>query len=121
MNSLKPAPDRRPSFKACAAAISLVLAISALGRGVTATGNVGAKRRCTLDRVEFTGYGIDAPRAANHSDYAGKNVTGAAVVWLGTMGPKGLDATYQRVLNGRNGYATQQQHAAASIGPENRS
>ena len=42
----------------------------------------------------------------------------AAVVWLGSSGPKGLDqATYRRLLMGRNRYATEQLGAVASIGP----
>ena len=43
---------------------------------------------------------------------------GAAVVWLGTNGPKNIDlALFRRVLSGRNRYATEQLGAAASIGP----
>jgi hypothetical protein len=89
------------------------------GQGVTFARNVGAKRRLTVSRVEFSGYGLDAPRA-NHVDYAGKDVAGAAVVWLGTGGPGDVDAsTYQRLLNGRNQYAVAQLHAAAAIGAPN--
>src|ERR1700674_5893682 len=88
------------------------------GQGVTFARNVGGKRRFTIDRVEFSGYGLDAPRA-NHSDYAGKDVSDAVVVWLGTAGPKDIDvSTYQRLLNGRNRYAISQLRAAASIGPQ---
>jgi hypothetical protein len=89
------------------------------GQGVTFGRNVGTKRRFTIDRVEFSGYGLDAPRAS-HVDYAGRDVAGAAVIWLGAAGPKGIDSpAYQRVLNGRNGYALNQLRAAASIGPQN--
>src|SRR4051812_24536864 len=59
------------------------------GQGVTFPKNVGSKRQLTLGRVEFAGYGLDAPRS-NHSDYDGKDVTGAAVIWLGTAGPDGV-------------------------------
>ena len=52
------------------------------GAGVTFPKNVGGKRRVTIDRVEFAGYGVDAPRA-NHMDFAGKDVKGTAVLWLG--------------------------------------
>ena len=87
------------------------------GDGITLPKNMGGKRRFTVDRVEFAGYGLDAP-GAGHSDYRGKDVKDAAVVWLGSSGPKGLDqATYRRLLTGRNRYATEQLGAVASIGP----
>jgi hypothetical protein len=87
------------------------------GDGITLPKNMGGKRRFTVDRVEFAGYGLDAP-GASHSDYRGKDVKDAAVVWLGSSGPKGLDqATYRRLLMGRNRYATEQLGAVASIGP----
>ena len=86
------------------------------GAGITLPKNMGGKRRFTVDRVEFAGYGLDAP-AANHMDYRGKDVKHAVVVWIGTTGPKGLDqAVYRRVLAGRNRYATEQLGAAAAIG-----
>ncbi len=50
--------------------------------------------------------------------FAGKNVKNAAVVWLGAQGPRGLDATYRRLLTGRSRYATEQLGAAASLGPQ---
>jgi len=87
------------------------------GDGVTFPKNMGGRRTLTLDRVEFVGYGVDAPRAS-HADYRGKDVKGAAVVWLGAAGPKDLDPSkYRRLLAGRNRYATEQLGAAASIGP----
>src|SRR6185436_15188658 len=86
------------------------------GSGITLPKNMGGKRRFTVDRVEFAGYGLDAP-AANYMDYRGKDMKNAVVVWLGANGPKGLDAaTYRRVLTGRNRYATEQLGAAAAIG-----
>jgi hypothetical protein len=86
------------------------------GMGVTLPKNMGGKRRFTVERVEFAGYGLDAP-AANYLDYRGKDMKNAVVVWLGANGPKGLDAaTYRRVLAGRNRYATEQLGAAAAIG-----
>ena len=88
------------------------------GQGITLPRNVGGKRRFSIDRVEFTGYGFDA-RAAGHADYAGKDVSGAAVVWLGNLGPRDLDQkVYRRVLDARTRYATDQLGAAASLGPE---
>ncbi|MBW8867205.1 MAG: hypothetical protein JF610_07690, partial [Acidobacteria bacterium] len=87
------------------------------GDGVTFPKNMGGKRTLTVDRVEFAGYGLDAPGAA-HTDYRGKDVKGAAVVWLGASGPDGLDASpYRRALTGRSRYATEQLGAAAAIGP----
>ena len=87
------------------------------GEGVTFPKNVGRKRRLTIDRVEFAGYGVDAPRA-NHADYAGRDVKGAAVIWLGARGPRDLNASAARLLAGRSRYATEQLQAAAAIGPE---
>jgi Peptidase family M28 len=87
------------------------------GEGITLPKNMGGKRTLTVDRVEFVGYGLDAP-AASHVDYRGKDVKGAAVVWLGASGPKDLDqGVYRRLLAGRNRYATEQLGAAASVGP----
>jgi hypothetical protein len=86
------------------------------GSGITLPKNMGGKQRFTVSKVEFTGYGLDAP-SAKHSDYAGKNVKGAAVVWLGATGPAGLaENEYRRALSGRNRYATEQLGAAAAIG-----
>jgi len=92
------------------------------GQGIAFPKNVGSKRSFTVDRVEFTGYGLDAP-AERHEDYADPDVRaavkGAAVVWLGSAGPKGLDAQkYRRLRAARNRYATEQLKAAASIGAE---
>lgn len=86
------------------------------GEGITFPKNVGSKRSFTVDQVEFMGYGLDAP-LANHNDYAGKDVKGKAVVYLGAAGPKGLDQKFRRALGGRNRYATDQRQALASIGP----
>lgn len=88
------------------------------GAGVTFPRNVGSKRQLTLDRVEFSGYGIDAP-VADHVDYAGKDVKGAAVVWLGLRGPRELNSSSSRnLLAGRNRYATEHLHATAVISPD---
>jgi hypothetical protein len=86
------------------------------GDGVTFPRNVGGKRELTVSRVEFAGYGLDAPRAG-HMDFRGRNVAGAAVVFLGS-GPNEVDAeAYRRVLSGRSRYAIDQQHAIATVGP----
>jgi hypothetical protein len=88
------------------------------GNGIVLPKNVGGKRSFTVDHVEFAGYGVVAPRAG-HEDFRGLDVKAAVVVWLGAKGPQGLDAQlYRRALAGRNRYATEQLHAAASIGPE---
>jgi hypothetical protein len=86
------------------------------GEGISFPPNVGGKRNLTADQVEFLGYGLDAP-LANHNDYAGKDVSGKAVVYLGGNGPKGLGPDFRRALFGRARYATEQRRAVASIGP----
>jgi hypothetical protein len=87
------------------------------GDGITFPKNMGGKRRLTVERVEFAGYGFDAP-GAGHADFRGKDVKNAVVIWLGTNGPKNIDqSVFRRVLSGRGRYATEQLGAAASIGP----
>src|SRR5262249_46097689 len=84
---------------------------------VTFPRNSGAKRRVTIDRVEFTGYGLDVP-AFHHTDYAGKNVKSAIAVWLGHAGPREIDQNvYRLLLAGRSRYAIDRMGAAAAIGP----
>ena len=92
------------------------------GEAVRFPRNVGGKQRFTVDRVEFTGYGLDAPRAG-HVDYRGLDVTGAAAVWLGAEGPGGSAApggfepvANRLLLTGRGRYAVEEMRAAASIG-----
>lgn len=80
--------------------------------------NSGGKQRLTIDRVEFAGYGLELP-AARHADFAGRDMAGAAVIWLGADGPKEVDAQkYRLLLQQRGRSAVEQMHAAASIGPE---
>jgi hypothetical protein len=87
------------------------------GEGVEFPANVGGKRTLTVDRVEFLGYGMTAP-VIDHDDYAGHDVKGTVVIWLGTRGPKGLDPReHRRLISGRNRMATDQAGAAAVIGP----
>src|SRR5215831_441326 len=87
------------------------------GEGVQFQGNVGSKRTIAGDQIEFMGYGFNAS-AAGYNDYKDASVKGKVVVWLGANGPKGLDQqTYRRLLFGRSRYATEQEGAAASIGP----
>jgi Peptidase family M28 len=77
--------------------------------------NAGANQHLRVDRVEFVGYGLDLPQA-DRQDYRGRDVKGAAVVWLGSAGPAGGDQSLTRLLNGRNRYATDEMSAAAVIG-----
>ena len=89
------------------------------GDAITFPRNVGGKRTIVLDDVQFIGYGLNVP-AAKHDDFAGKDLKGAAVVWLGPAGPKSVDpAQARRLLGGRNRYATETALAAAVIGPAN--
>jgi len=88
------------------------------GHGITLPKNMGGPQRFTVDRVEFAGYGLDAPRVG-HVDFPGEKARaakGAVVVWLGAAGPRDLDASYRRALAGRSRYMTEQLGAAASIG-----
>ncbi|HLF83482.1 MAG TPA: M28 family peptidase [Blastocatellia bacterium] len=84
--------------------------------GITFPSNVGGKQTLTSDQIEFVGYGLNAP-LAKHNDYAGKNVKGKTVVFLGSTPPKGMESgPYRRALGGRSRYATEQEGAVASIG-----
>ena len=85
------------------------------GEGVRFPRNVGAKQQRKIDRVEFVGYGLDVP-AVKLDDYHGKDVNGAAVIWLGAAGPATMDQSRVRLLNNRNRYATEEKGAAAVIG-----
>ena len=89
------------------------------GEGITFPKNMGGKRRFTVDRVEFAGYGLDAP-GAGHMDFRGQGREGrGGRLARARTGPKDLDqAVFRRVLGGRNRYATEQLGAAASIGPD---
>lgn len=90
------------------------------GEGVTFPRNQGARRTLQIDRVEFAGYGLDAP-TANHMDFQGRDVAGAAVIWLGLEGPDGVGGqSLRRLLTARNRYATEQLGALAGIGPRAR-
>jgi hypothetical protein len=87
------------------------------GEGVVFPRNVGVKRTVTVDRVEFAGYGLDAP-GARYSDLAGHDFSRSAVIFLGNAGPKAVDGdTSRRLLSGRGRWLTDQAHAVAAIGP----
>jgi hypothetical protein len=88
------------------------------GEGVTFPRHSGVSRTFSIDRVEFAGYGLEAP-GAGHSDFRGKRVEGAAVVFLGATGPTAIDQqVYRRLLAGRGRYAIDQLRAASTIGPQ---
>ncbi len=86
------------------------------GEGVNFATNPGGKRTLTSDQIEFLGYGLDAPQA-KHMDFAGREVKGKVVIFLGTSGPEELDARSRRLLFGRARYATEEKGATAAIGP----
>jgi hypothetical protein len=88
------------------------------GDGVTFPKFSGGKRTLSIDRVEFAGYGLDVP-PMDHTDLRGKDLKGAAVVWLGVNGPRGFDMqAYRTLLAYRDRYVTDELQAAAIIGPE---
>ncbi len=84
--------------------------------GVSFPPNVGSKRSFTGDQIEFVGYGLSLP---DRSDYAGRNVKGKVVVYLGTAPPNGVDARQAfRAMFGRGRNATDMEGAIAAIGPQ---
>jgi Peptidase family M28 len=84
--------------------------------GISFPANVGSKRSFTADQIEFVGYGLSMP---DHSDYAGKNVKGKVVVYLGSAPPAGVDPRQAfRAMFSRGRNATEQEGALAAIGPE---
>jgi len=86
------------------------------GEGVRFPRQAGGKQHLEIGRVEFAGYGLDLP-AQRHDDYRGKDMTGAAAIWLGPAGIDGLDQAANRLLlDGRGRFATEEKHAAASVG-----
>lgn len=86
------------------------------GEGIRLPRNVGGTHSFTTNEVEFLGYGLNAP-AVGQNDYAGRDVKGKVVVWLGPRGPKAVDQSYRRLLSGRARHAIEERSAIASIGP----
>jgi hypothetical protein len=89
------------------------------GDAVSFAENVGARRSFSSAEIEFVGYGLDAP-SLQHRDYAGKDVAGKVVLWLGSSGPKAAGSGFRRMLSSRSSYAIEQKGAAAAIGPATR-
>lgn len=84
--------------------------------GISFPSNVGGKQTLTSNQIEFVGYGLNAP-LAKHNDYAGKNVKGKTIVFLGSTPPSGLESgQYRRALGARSRYAIEQEGAVASVG-----
>src|SRR5215216_6345581 len=70
--------------------------------GISFPANVGSRRSFTADQIEFLGYGLNLPDG-NHNDYAGKEVKGKVVVYLGTTPPKDVDIRQSfRAMFGRS-------------------
>jgi hypothetical protein len=84
------------------------------GEGVSFPTNVGGKRTFTLSDIEFVGYGLNVGSA--HNDYAGRNVRGKAVVWLGTVAPVSIQETsVGRLLSSRPSTAIEEMGAGAAL------
>jgi hypothetical protein len=84
------------------------------GEGVSFPANVGVKRTFTLSDIEFVGYGLNVGSA--HNDYAGRNVRGKAVVWLGTVAPASIQGTsVGRLLGSRPSTAIDEMGAGAAL------
>ena len=61
------------------------------------------------------GYGLDVPDQSH--DYRGRNMDGAALIYLDGHRSRWTPSTNRRLLTGRSRYATEQMHALATIGP----
>ena len=83
------------------------------GQGVTFSNNAGGAQTLTFDGVEFVGYGLAMAEPAR-DDYAGRNVKGKLVVWMGN-GPANLPGA-NRVLGARSRYAIETMGAKAALG-----
>jgi hypothetical protein len=88
------------------------------GDGIVLQRDIGARRKVTIARVEFVGYGLELPVADQH-DLADPSLQGSAVVWLGETGPKPVDSQkYRLLLAQRSREIVDGVQAAAVIGPE---
>jgi hypothetical protein len=84
------------------------------GSGVSFPKNVGGKRTLTVDQVQFVGYGLNL--GSSHNDYKDVAAKGAAIVWLGSGGPRSINVrdAYSELLN-RSSIAIEEMGAAATI------
>ena len=83
--------------------------------GIRFPSNVGRTRTLTPKAVEFVGYGL---KLGEHDDYAGLDVEGKAVVWLGSAGPSSIDSQRaRRLLRGRASLAADELGAVGTIAP----
>ncbi len=87
------------------------------GAGFRVPDDIGAKRTFTSRDLVFVGYGLFAPHL-DHDDYAGTSVDGRVVVWLGGLPSAHPSDAYGGAAATRALFATEQKHAAASIGTE---
>lgn len=87
------------------------------GESLTFPKNSGGKRTLTSNQIEFVGYGASVP-TLKYDDYAGRNVAGKVVVFIGARGPKGAETpANRRLLAGRARFATDTMNAIGSVGP----
>lgn len=83
------------------------------GEGVTFPRNQGRKQSVT-GTAAFAGYGTTfVPLEID--DYAGRDVRGKIVVFLGRTGPKGFTAAHGNLLRARGRVAIDTHHAVATI------
>ncbi len=84
------------------------------GEGVRFQRNQGVKRVVSAD-AEFVGYGLEFSPLNQH-DYAGRNVTSKVAVFIGRS-PASFSEAQSRLTGNRAFEATENQHAAAAVGP----
>jgi len=85
------------------------------GEGILLPRNAGGRQTVRGDDVYFAGYGLRTSDPAV-DDYAGVDVGGKVVVWLGPEGPEGAGAEVNRLLSARSRSAVDR-GAIAAIGP----
>jgi len=83
------------------------------GEGITVPTSAGGRQTLTFDGVEFVGYGLTVADPV-HDDYAGRDVSGKLVVWMGN-GPSHV-TNVQRLLGARSRYAIEVKGASAALG-----
>jgi len=83
------------------------------GEGITVPTSAGGRQTLTFDGLEFVGYGLTVADPV-HDDYAGRDVSGKLVVWMGN-GPSNV-TNVQRLLGARSRYAIEVKGASAALG-----